>query len=228
MKNKRKFIIIFLICFAMSVLCFSSLFVVFGPFRKYKKSKWLRINNICKTEECAQQHSAESLHVFLEMWIEDDGEPALTVSNLREHFRLRYLRRTFQGYYAVIVADNSEKLYVFLNEKLEIWDCLILSIFPSQEGAQEQIKSIMRRQNQDYEISIPFCYLPTGSLCIAYYYEDGIETVQYGIIDEFDDKIVYTGTLFQYYSNSNMRVNLLFMLQYYRSIPFIIDNDRKS
>ena len=205
-------------------LCSIMLTMLFGPPGMWAFSKHTAtlVDNLGVIEQAAQQYSLEDLHAFMEKW--DKNWQGQTLCDLREDFNLLRLRRTYQGYYAVIPADSGEKLFVFMNWNLKIWNCFICTEFPSREQAYPLIQKV---GGFGHRTKIPYCDLPTGAPYVAYYYTDGIEVVLYT-----DENLVTHEKLspktFYYLSSASKYNNALYILENGYLVPVIIDKDRQN
>ena len=144
----------------------------------------------------------------------------------REEFALLKLRRTYQGYYVVIPAiDSEEKLFVFLDWNLRVWDSIICKEFPSREQARPLIQRV------DYALwdnmEVPNRRLPTGAAYVAYYYTDGIEIVLYTDIDSETHDSIMPETMFYFRSAHGARC-VLYTLINGHDVPIILDIDRQN
>ena len=86
-----------------------------------EKQKENSFNNVDKIEEkITKKYSEKEIDALIEHILELDFE------QLNEQFELECVRKTFQGYYTVLLQDNGKKLFVFFDENLQTCNyCLV-------------------------------------------------------------------------------------------------------
>lgn len=172
----------------------------------------------------------EELQVFADnFW---SNQLCTTIVDLRDAFPQLTLRRTYQGYYAVIPADSGEILFVFLDWNLMAWETMLArSAFPSREEARPIIEKIPGEYRD--ALNIPFYDLPTGTIYLACYYTDGIELITYTNSDAEPDWEVasyFFAPISVYYLRSDWESNGLRFILFnrYPPLPIILEIDRQN
>ena len=174
-------------------------------------------------------YSSKDLHALMKKW--DDSSDYLTIEALHEDLNLQRLRRTYQGYYAVIpAADSGEKLFVFMDWRFNVEEYFICGQFLSRDQTKPLIQRVSYKGTD-----VPHCHLPMSAAYIAYYYTDGIEAVGYTDVDPKtygDDPTPYEYIMPEtyYYLSSDFESNSLWLFEHYgfAAAPIILERDRQN
>ena len=75
-----------------------------------------------------QQYSAESVDRFAKK----SQERNLDYSDLKAHFKIECLRKTHQGYYAVLLLDDNSTAFIFMDQQLQVTKVLQVDKFLSK------------------------------------------------------------------------------------------------
>lgn len=212
---------------AYVALCVFVLTLLFGPLTilLIPNKPIMLVDNLGMIGRDTDEYTSEEIHAFLEKWYEDMD--SLTILDLLEDFTVFRLRRTYQGYYAVIPAKSGEKLFVFMHHNFNIWECIVCGTFTSQDMAYPLIQRVDAYTVEE-DIVVPHFFLNTGALYVAYYYTDGIEVVWYTAENPETGAAMMPRR--SAYAKSDIESNSLWFMLYNQDapVPVILEKDRQN
>lgn len=103
----------------------------------------------------------------------------MTFSELKKTINVQCVRKTHQGYYAVLLQEDGKSVYIFIDENLEIVNALVVSNFLTKEDFEFHIHEQMTK-NDVLSYHSDAILLPISAVEItAHIVQEGIFIVKY-------------------------------------------------
>lgn len=203
-QNKQIFYIIFALLLVVAVLL---LFI-------YKNhTNFYKYDNDTPLSYTKNQQYTEQEMKKLE---EDIFTGNITVRQFVRKYKPQCIRKTNQGYYAVLMQDNNLKCFIFWDNKNNIYNIYKTSGFVSHDMLQNSVEIGKSNINDITRNGTDFCYYPiskmllTGHIC-----SDGV------LIIEYDSNSVSNSIKF--FSNEELDTSDDYLLQL---TPYILPLDK--
>ena len=204
-QNKRIFFIIaFVLLLVISAL---SIFIYTNHTSPYKYD-----NNTPISQMKKQQYTEKEIKKLEE----DIFSGNITVRQFIRKYKPQCIRKTFQGYYAVLIQDNNLMYFVFWDNKDNIYNIYKTNGFVSHDTLQNSVEIGKSNINDITRNGTDFCYYPiskmllTGHIC-----SDGV------LIIEYDSNSVSNSIKF--FSNEELDTSDDYLLQL---TPYILPLDK--
>ena len=165
------------------------------------------------TDQIAQlKKSVESGHV--------------TFSEFKASFNVQCIRKTHQGYYAVLLQEDGKSAFVFINKNNQLINVIVVDKFKTKKEFQAQLSNLMTK-----EIMLTFeantILLPVSSVDMtAHIVQEGIYIIKYS---RFDDGKMMSDPVIEnveFVENENISNNDDTLIR--DEIPFILEIDKIS
>ncbi len=157
---------------------------------------------------------------------DDIEQDNLNYARFKSHFNVQCLRKTYQGYYAVFLQNDGKRIFVFMNEKMELNNIFVFdNIKKKRDYDFLDIGKTTETDVLKYDKSTVL--LPVSSItCTAHIIQEGILIIIY---DRFDAN---TGTLLtdpvvksvSFYENSDFPLSGNEMINL--NVPYILGKDK--
>ena len=151
--------------------------------------------------------------------LEDDIlKENVSFRNFNINYRPRCIRKTFQGYYAVLAQENGSLCFVFWDSQNEIYSIYRTDKFISSDDFKQNIVIGETKVDSFISDGMNYFYFPiskmmmTGHIC-----NDGVIVIQYdssGVVE-----------FVNYFSNEEIVESSDFLTSY---IPYILPEDRTN
>lgn len=204
-QNKQIFLIItFVLLLVVSVL---SIFIYTNHNRTYKYD-----NNTPISQVENQQYTEKEIKKLEENIFSGN----ITVRQFIRKYKPQCIRKTFQGYYAVLIQDNNLMCFVFWDNEDNIYNIYKTNGFVSHDMLQNFIEIGKSNINDITRNGTDFCYYPiskmllTGHIC-----SDGV------LIIEYDNNSVSNSI--EFFSNEELDTSDDYLLQL---TPYILPMDK--
>lgn len=204
-QNKRIFFIItFVLLLVISLLSF---FIYTNHNNPYKYD-----NNTPISQVKNQQYTEKKIKKLEE----DVFSGNITVRQFIRKYKPQCIRKTFQGYYAVLIQENNLMCFVFWDNKDNIYNIYKTNGFVSHDMLQNSVEIGKSNINDIASNGTDFCYYPiskmllTGHIC-----SDGV------LIIEYDNNSVSNSIKF--FSNEELDTSDDYLLQL---TPYILPMDK--
>ena len=165
------------------------------------------------TDQIAQlKKSVESGHV--------------TFSEFKASFNVQCIRKTHQGYYAVLLQEDGKSAFVFINKNNQLINVIVVDKFKTKKEFQAQLSNLMTK-----EIMLTFdantILLPVSSVDMtAHIVQEGIYIIKYSRFDDgkmMSDPVIENVEFVENENISNKDDTLI-----RDEIPFILEIDKIS
>lgn len=165
------------------------------------------------TDQIAQlKKSVESGHV--------------TFSDFKTSFNVQCIRKTHQGYYAVLLQEDGKSAFVFINQNNQLINVIVADKFKTKKEFQAQLSNKMTK-----EMMLTFdpntILLPVSSVDMtAHIVQEGIYIIKYSRFDggkTISDPVVKD---VEFVVNKNVSTNDDALIR--DEIPFILEIDKIS
>lgn len=204
-QNKQIFLIrTFVLLLVVSVL---SIFIYTNHNRPYKYD-----NNTPISQVENQQYTEKEIKKLEENIFSGN----ITVRQFIRKYKPQCIRKTFQGYYAVLIQDNNLMCFVFWDNEDNIYNIYKTNGFVSHDMLQNSVEIGKSNINDITSNGADFCYYPiskmllTGHIC-----SDGV------LIIEYDNNSVSNSIKF--FSNEELDTSDDYLLQL---TPYILPIDK--
>lgn len=158
---------------------------------------------------------------------EDIGHDNLNFVKLKSHYNVQCLRKTYQGFYAVFLQNDGKRVFVFMDEKMKLYNMLVIENIKGKEE-YNFLKSGKTTESEVLEHDKNTVLLPISSVtCTAHIVKEGLLVVTYDRLD------TNTGTLlndpvvksFEFFKNDDFPLNDNEMINL--NVPYILEKDKK-
>lgn len=163
----------------------------------------------------------------IEKMREDINNDNLNYAKLKSHYDVQCLRKTYQGYYAVFLQNDGKRVFVFMDEKMELHNMLVIENIKEKEE-YNFLKLGRTTESEVLEHDNNTIRLPVSSVtCTAHIVQEGLLVITYDRLDTntgtlLNDPVVKSFVFFEnddFPLNDNEMINL--------NVPYILEKDKK-
>lgn len=205
-------------CFALVIIVF--IFVLLTGCNKESESKH---NNDKSISELITQKYSKSDIESMKKGIE---EKTLDYSKLKSNYNIQCLRKTNQGYYALFLQDDGARVFVFMNEKMELSEVLVVDDI-KRKNEFDFIEIGITTESQVMEFDRNTFLLPISSAdTTVHFVQEGLLVITYSRFNEgtqtiLDDSIVKSIT---FYDNADFPLTDDVLINL--NVPYILEIDK--
>ena len=170
-------------CLIIVICCLGAIAAIFSYFLCKKRislwkynaenSKTIVVNNwdeICSNSDYSKEE-VEALFATKEL---------IHWNDLVETFSFTCVRETYQGYYSIISLKEGCRLFLFFDWDLNVRCYFFTDGFVERTAVENQIKEVwLLPESGMVDTALPYYDLNTGSNYKVFFFQDGIEVVQY-------------------------------------------------
>lgn len=141
-------------------------------------------------------------------------------------FDIQCLRKTYQGYYAVLLQDDGRRVFVFMDEEMKLYEVLLIGNMKAKKEFSF-IESGKTTEEEIVSMDENAILLPASSVTsTAHVVREGLLVVTYSRLDEekqmfLDDPLVNTVI---FYANESFPLEDNEMIN--KNVPYILPIDR--
>lgn len=151
---------------------------------------------------------------------------SINFSQFKSQYNIQCIRKTYQGYYVVLLQDDGKHAFVFMDEQLNIYNIFVIDKFREQKDFDFILQN-KTKKSEALLLSSNMLHLPISSMdTMVYFIKEGIFIIGYqrnnnGILLE-DPVVNFT----QFVSNQELlKTDDEFIS---KNIPLILDIDKLS
>ncbi len=159
----------------------------------------VKYNNVDSIAELITVRYSESDIKELQKKIDSYG---LSYSSVKSKYKIQCLRKTHQGYYAVLLIEDGKRFFIFMDDEYKIFETLIASSFKHKEE-YEFIDAWNTTKSEVLDFDENTVFLPVSGIPFtAHITYEGIYLISYRIYtfsnEISDDPLVRTINFFTY------------------------------
>lgn len=162
----------------------------------------------------------------IEKMREDMEHDNLDYSRLKSNYNIQCLRKTYQGYYAVFLQNDGKRVFVFMDEKMRLYDIFVIENIKEKEE-YDFIESGKTTESEMLNFDENTVLLPISSIAsTAHIVQEGLLVITYDRFDTktetlLDDPIVKSMVFF---NNNDLPLKDDAMINL--NVPYILEIDK--
>lgn len=202
---------------------FTTIFVTLIIMMIFPEERKMKYNNDKNISELITQKYSKSDIESMKKGIE---EKTLDYSKLKSNYNIQCLRKTYQGYYALFLQDDGARVFVFMNEKMELSEVLVIDDI-KRKNEYDFLEMGITTESQVLKFDKNTFLLPISSVdATVHFVQEGLLVITYSRFNEetqtiLDDSVVKSIT---FHSNTDfpLKDDILINL----NVPYILEIDK--
>ena len=151
---------------------------------------------------------------------------SITFSKFKRKFNVQCLRKTHQGYYAILKSDDGRNVFVFIDNDYVLCDIIVADKFLTKDEFRDSVQLQMTR-TEVLNIDPNTRLLPISSVSASVHYvQEGIYLVTYSRLVNNEFIMPPTVSSIEFISNEEHEKNEYASIPYIT--PFILEVDKKN
>ena len=151
---------------------------------------------------------------------------SVAYTTFQKMFDVECLRKTYQGYYAVLFLNNGKESFVFIDSQLKLRSMMIVKSFPLKNDFERNIKKFSTK-SQVLEYDLYSIVLPISSLDMtAHIVKEGVYLIKYMRISNdvlLEDPMISSISFIANNELSKVQDQLIRF-----SVPYILEIDKAN
>ena len=183
----------------------------------------LKFNNTDHKEDLITKDYSEEEILYLKNTMESKS---VAYTTFQKMFDVECLRKTYQGYYAVLFLNNGKESFVFIDSQLKLRSMMIVKSFPLKNDFERNIKKFSTK-SQVLEYDLYSIVLPISSLDMtAHIVKEGVYLIKYMRISNdvlLEDPMISSISFIANNELSKVQDQLIRF-----SVPYILEIDKAN
>ncbi len=148
-------------------------------------------------------------------------------TNLKSHYKIQCLRKTYQGYYAVFLQNDGKRVFVFMDEDMKLYNMLVIDSIKEKKEF-DFLEPGKTTESEVLKFDKNTVLLPVSSITsTAHITKEGLLVITYDRLDSNSETLLSDPVVksFTFYENDNFPLNDDEMINI--NVPYILEKDKK-